>query len=75
MLFVSAKVSQLAQLPQGQPERYQRVASMVAQMDKEGFGACTNTGACSAECPKEISLTNIAQLNRDFLTSQFVVNE
>ncbi len=75
MLFVSAKVSQLAQLPQGQPERYQRVASMVAQMDKEGFGACTNTGACSAECPKEISLTNIAQLNRDYLTSQFVVNE
>ncbi len=63
MLFVSAKVSQLAKLPQGQPERYTRVAAMVAQMDKEGFGACTNTGACSAECPKEISLTNIALMN------------
>src|SRR5262249_40141194 len=53
MLFVAAKVAQLAKLPQGQPERYTRVANMVAQMDKEGFGACSNTGACSAECPKE----------------------
>ncbi len=74
MLFVSAKVAQLAKLPQGQPERYTRVASMVAQMDKEGFGACTNTGACSAECPKEISLTNIALLNRDYLKAKFMEN-
>jgi succinate dehydrogenase / fumarate reductase iron-sulfur subunit len=70
MLFVSAKVSQLALLPQGQPERNQRVMDMVAQMDNEGFGACTNTGACSAECPKEISLTNIARMNRDYLVAE-----
>ncbi|HLO44799.1 MAG TPA: succinate dehydrogenase/fumarate reductase iron-sulfur subunit [Leadbetterella sp.] len=67
MLFVSAKVSQLALLPQGQPERESRALNMVAQMDAEGFGACTNTGACAAECPKEISLENIARLNREFL--------
>lgn len=67
MLFVSAKVSQLALLPQGQVEKKQRVENMVAQMDKEGFGACTNTGACSAECPKGISLENIARMNREFL--------
>lgn len=67
MLFVSAKVSQLALLPQGEPERQARALSMVAQMDAEGFGSCTNTGACSAECPKEISLENIARLNREFL--------
>jgi len=67
MLFVSAKVSQLALLPQGQPERESRVLDMVAQMDKEGFGSCTNTGACEAECPKEISLENIARLNREYL--------
>jgi succinate dehydrogenase / fumarate reductase iron-sulfur subunit len=67
MLFVSAKVSQLALLPQGQPEREARALNMVAQMDSEGFGACTNTGACAAECPKEISLENIARLNREFL--------
>lgn len=66
MLFVSAKVSQLAMLPQGQPERQARAEKMVAQMDEEGFGACTNTGACSAECPKEISLANIAQMNREY---------
>ena len=66
MLFVSAKVSQLALLPQGQVERKSRVEKMVAQMDEEGFGACTNTGACSAECPKGISLTNIARLNREY---------
>lgn len=69
MLFVSAKVSQLALLPQGQPERELRVKRMVEQMDKEGFGNCTNTGACEVECPKGISLTNIARMNRDFLTS------
>jgi succinate dehydrogenase / fumarate reductase iron-sulfur subunit len=70
MLFVSAKVSQLALLPQGQPERNQRVMEMVAQMDSEGFGSCTNTGACSAECPKEISLTNIARMNRDYVVAE-----
>jgi succinate dehydrogenase / fumarate reductase iron-sulfur subunit len=74
MLFVSAKVSQLALLPQGQPERYQRVQEMVATMDAEGFGACTNTGACSAECPKGISLTNIARMNRDYLVSEIASN-
>jgi len=67
MLFVSAKVSQLALLPQGRPERKTRAENMVAQMDAEGFGACTNTGACEAECPKGISITNIARLNREYL--------
>jgi succinate dehydrogenase / fumarate reductase iron-sulfur subunit len=71
MLFVSAKVSHLALLPQGQPERKQRVTSMIAQMDKEGFGSCTNTYACEAECPKEISVMNIARLNREYLQSSF----
>lgn len=71
MLFVSAKVSQLALLPQGQPEKKSRVLNMLAQMDKEGFGSCTNTGACEAECPKEISLTNIARLNREFIGAGF----
>ncbi len=67
MLFVSAKVSQLALLPQGAIERESRVLGMVNQMDVEGFGNCTNTGACEAECPKEISLENIARLNREYL--------
>ena len=67
LLFVSAKVSHLALLPQGDVERKSRVLDMVAQMDKEGFGACTNTGACEAVCPKEISITNIARLNTEFL--------
>lgn len=67
MLFVSAKISQLALLPQGQAERSIRAEKMVAQMDAEGFGACTNTGACSAECPKEISLENIARMNREYI--------
>lgn len=66
MLFVSAKVSQLALLPQGQVERKERVLKMVEQMDAEGFGNCTNTGACEAECPKGISLENIARMNREF---------
>ena len=66
MLFVSAKVSQLALLPQGKVESKQRVENMVAQMDAEGFGACTNTGACEAECPKEISLEHIARMNREY---------
>ncbi len=67
MLFVSAKVSHLALLPQGQVEHENRVQSMVTQMDKEGFGACSNTYACEAECPKEISIENIARLNRSYL--------
>jgi succinate dehydrogenase / fumarate reductase iron-sulfur subunit len=71
MLFVSAKISQLAMLPQGQPEQKTRALNMVAQMDKEGFGSCTNTGACEAECPKEISLTNIARLNREYIVAGF----
>lgn len=66
-LFVAAKITQFAELPQGQAERDQRALKMVAQMDAEGFGGCTNTGACSAACPKEISLETIAQMNRDFL--------
>ena len=67
MLFVGAKVSQLSLLPQGQLERTDRVLNMVAQMDEEGFGNCTNTGACEVECPKGISLENIARLNSEFL--------
>lgn len=67
MLFLSAKVAHLALLPQGDPERKSRVMNMVAQMDKEGFGACTNTGACEATCPKEISISNIARLNNEYL--------
>lgn len=67
MLFVSAKVSQLALLPQGQVEAKRRVQNMVKQMDEEGFGNCTNTGACEAECPKEIKLVNIARMNREFI--------
>jgi succinate dehydrogenase / fumarate reductase iron-sulfur subunit len=66
MLFVSAKVSQLNLLPQGQPEKHRRVLAMVGQMDTEGFGGCTVTGSCEAVCPKEISLDFIAKLNRDY---------
>ena len=65
-LFVSAKISQLSLLPQGQPEKNERVKNMVAQMDKEGFGHCTNTGACQAECPKEISVEYIRKMNLDY---------
>ncbi|MBN9295272.1 MAG: succinate dehydrogenase/fumarate reductase iron-sulfur subunit [Flavobacteriia bacterium] len=72
MLFVSAKVSQLALLPQGQIEAMDRVKNMVAVMDEEGFGNCSNTGACEVECPKEISLENIARMNREFLKASFV---
>jgi succinate dehydrogenase / fumarate reductase iron-sulfur subunit len=71
MLFLSAKVSPLALLPQGAPERTTRVQNMVAQMDKEGFGSCTNTGACEATCPKEISITNIARLNSEYIAASF----
>lgn len=70
MLFVSAKVSQLSMLPQGKAESKRRVEKMVATMDAEGFGACTNTGACEAECPKQISITNIARLNREYLSAK-----
>lgn len=72
MLFVSAKLSQLALLPQGQVERRDRAEKMIAQMDAEGFGACTNTGACSAECPKEIKLSNIARMNREYYAASVV---
>lgn len=75
MLFVSAKVSQLALLPQGKPERQKRVMDMVAQMDEEGFGNCTNTGACEAECPKEISLSNIARMNREYYSAKVLGEE
>ena len=69
MLFTSAKVSQFALLPQGQVEATERVQNMVRQMDLEGFGNCTNTGACEVECPKGISLTNIARMNREYLSA------
>jgi len=71
MLFVSAKVAHLGIMPQGEIENERRVQSMVNQMDKEGFGKCSNTYACEAECPKEISVTNIARLNRWFMKSSF----
>ncbi|MDP6571180.1 MAG: succinate dehydrogenase/fumarate reductase iron-sulfur subunit [Candidatus Marinimicrobia bacterium] len=71
MLFVGAKVSQYALLPQGQVERKSRVKNMVGQMDVEGFGNCTNTSACEVECPKEISVENIARLNREFVKASF----
>ena len=70
MLFVSAKVSQFALLPQGQVERARRARAMVKKMDELGFGNCTNTGACAAECPKCISLSNIARLNREFIKAK-----
>ncbi len=69
MLFTSAKVSHLALLPQGEVERKRRVLAMVAQMDSEGFGKCSNVTACEAECPKEISVSNIARLNREYLAA------
>ena len=72
MLFVSAKISHLALFPQGQPERKLRAQNMVDQMDEEGFGNCTNIGACEAECPKEIKITNIARMNRDYLSASLI---
>lgn len=75
MLFVSAKISQLGMLPQGQPERWTRVQAMVAQMDAEGFGNCTNTGACEAECPKEIKMTNISRMNNDYFSAKLFRSE
>lgn len=71
MLFVAARVSSLAKLPQGQIEGARRAKAMVAKMDELGFGNCTNTGACEAECPKAISITHIARLNREFLSAKF----
>jgi len=70
MLFVSAKVSQFSYLPQGQVEAKDRVLNMVKQMDEEGFGNCTNTGACEVECPKGISIKNIARMNKEFLKAK-----
>lgn len=70
MLFVSAKVSHLAKLPQGKIEAKKRAKNMVAKMDEMGFGGCTNTGACEVECPKSISISNIARLNREFISSR-----
>ena len=69
MLFVSAKVSQFALLPQGHPERKERVLNMVKQMDEEGFGNCSNIGACEVQCPKSISIENIARMNREYLSA------
>ncbi len=74
-LFTSAKISHLALLPQGKIEQDQRALNMVAQMDSEGFGACTSTGACSAACPKEISLINIAKMNREYLRASITKKE
>lgn len=71
MLFTSAKISQLALLPQGQIEAATRAQAMVAQMDEEGFGACSNIGACEAECPKGISIENIARMNREYFSATF----
>lgn len=72
MLFVSAKISHLAHLPQGQPERNRRVLNMVKQMDAEGFGNCTNYSECEAVCPKDISVQNIAKMNREFIRANLV---
>jgi succinate dehydrogenase / fumarate reductase iron-sulfur subunit len=71
MLFVAAKVSQFSLLPQGKIEATDRVRNMVKQMDEEGFGNCTNTGACEVECPKGISLENIARMNREYISTLF----
>ena len=70
MLFVSAKISQLSRLPQGAVEKYRRAIAMVSKMDELGFGNCTNTGACSAECPKNIKMANIARMNREYIAAK-----
>jgi len=75
MLFVSAKISQLAKLPQGDPERTTRVVNMIDQMDKEGFGSCTNIGECQAVCPKDIPITHIARANKEYLRATFAASK
>jgi len=75
LLFVSAKIVHLALLPQGDPERKTRALNMVTQMDREGFGACTNTGACEAVCPKEISIRNIARLNKEYFAAGLITEK
>jgi len=75
MLFTSAKISQLALLPQGQPEAEKRALSMVNKMDELGFGNCTNEAECEASCPKAISIDNIARMNREYLKSSFKGSE
>ena len=75
MLFVSAKISHLALLPQGRVEAVKRVQDMVSQMDELGFGNCTNSGACEIECPKGIKIANIARLNREYYTAAFIREE
>jgi len=75
MLFVGAKISQFSLLPQGEPEKYKRAEEMVMAMDEAGFGSCTNTYACEAECPKGISVTNIARMNRDYINANFKSKE
>jgi succinate dehydrogenase / fumarate reductase, iron-sulfur subunit len=75
MLFLSAKVAHLALLPQGEPEKRDRALNMVAQMDKEGFGSCTFTEACEAVCPKEISVTNISRLNKEYIVAGIVADK
>jgi len=72
MLFVAAKATHLALMPQGQPERKERAEKMIAQMEAEGFGSCSNTGACESECPKGITLANIARLNREYIASMLL---
>ena len=74
-LFTAAKVAHLALLPQGEPERKNRVLSMIAQMDNEDFGSCTFTGACEAVCPKEISITNISRLNKEYFNAGFTIDK
>jgi succinate dehydrogenase / fumarate reductase, iron-sulfur subunit len=74
-LFMSAKISQLALLPQGQPERYRRVTAMVAQADAEGFGSCSNEGECEAVCPKEIPISNIARMTREYLRAALTASK
>jgi succinate dehydrogenase / fumarate reductase iron-sulfur subunit len=74
-LFVSAKIAHLALLPQGQPERYQRVVAMVAQADAEGFGSCSNEGECEAVCPKEIPISNIARMTREYVRAALIAGK